>query len=361
MERYLVIGAGINGLMTAYYLAEAGHLVTLIERGEVGKESSWAGGGILSPLYPWRYPTPVANLVKWSQQHYPALIETLKQNTQIDSQLIYNGLLIIDENEIENALTWSNETNTLIEIVNAQQIKHLEPRLGLTPDQAIWMPQVAQVRNPRLVRALKSLITDLGVQIREHTEVSSVQIDNHQVSGIQTPNEFIEAKFIAVTCGAWTRQLFAQLNTSINIEPVKGQMILFKTKPNWIQRIILSQGHYAIPRKDGLLLFGSTLEHTGFNKATTTQAYDSLKDLAYTMIPSLSDYPIENHWAGLRPGSPDGVPTISAHPNIKGLFINAGQFRNGVVMAPASARLLVDLMLEQDTIVDPIAYQLDGA
>jgi glycine oxidase len=358
MDRYLVIGAGINGLMTAYYLAEAGHSVTLIDRGEVGKESSWAGGGILSPLYPWRYPTPVANLVKWSQQHYPTLVKTLKQNTQIDPQLICNGLLITDENEIENAVVWSQETNVPVEIVNTKQIEQLEPSLGLTPKQAIWMPQVAQVRNPRLVRALKSFITDQGVQIKEHTEVSSLQVDNQQVRGIQTTNEFIEGDFIAVTCGAWTRQLFALLNTSINIEPVKGQMILFKTKPDLVQRIILSQGHYAIPRNDGRLLFGSTLEHTGFEKATTTQAYNNLKDLAYTMIPSLTDYPIENHWAGLRPGSPDGVPTISAHPNIKGLFINAGQFRNGVVMAPASARLLVDLMLGKNTSVDPRDYQL---
>jgi glycine oxidase len=133
-------------------------------------------------------------------------------------------------------------------------------------------------------------------------------------------------------------------------------MILYRAEPNVVQRIVLSRDRYVIPRRDGRILVGSTTEEVGFDKSTTPAAMQELESEACRLIPALAGYEIEHHWAGLRPGSPNGIPYILQHPRIEGLFINTGHFRNGVVLGLASARLLADMLLGQQPILDPTPY-----
>lgn len=133
------------------------------------------------------------------------------------------------------------------------------------------------------------------------------------------------------------------------VEPVRGQMIMFETTPGLLRHITLYGDHYLIPRQNGLVLAGSTLEYTGYNKETTEEARKTLTEKALDLMPALSDYSVIRHWAGLRPGTATSVPYIGEHPQIHGLFVNTGHFRNGVVMAPASAQLLTDCLLERDS------------
>ena len=128
--------------------------------------------------------------------------------------------------------------------------------------------------------------------------------------------------------------------------------------PGLLGHIVLRDGYYLVPRRDGLILAGSTLEYAGFNKETTTAARELLAGRALQLVPALSDHRIVNHWSGLRPGSPEGIPYICEHPEIEGLYLNTGHFRNGVVMAPASARLLVDCLLERDSFTAFGPYRL---
>ena len=140
------------------------------------------------------------------------------------------------------------------------------------------------------------------------------------------------------------------------MKPIRGQMLMINSRPGLIKRIVLMDNHYVIPRNDGRILVGSTIEDVGFDKTTTQYAHDILLEFAYGLMPVLQDFKVERQWAGLRPGTPDNIPRIRQHPNIKGLFINAGHFRNGVVTAPASAKLLVNLMLNKPPILDPAPY-----
>jgi len=142
------------------------------------------------------------------------------------------------------------------------------------------------------------------------------------------------------------------------VEPVRGQMIMYQTVPGLLRHITLDRGYYLIPRQNGLVLVGSTLEYVGFNKDTTATARAELQDRALALMPALADYDIVRHWAGLRPGTKDNIPFIGEHPKISGLFVNAGHFRNGVVMAPASAQLLVDCMLERPSFTPFEPYSL---
>jgi len=135
-------------------------------------------------------------------------------------------------------------------------------------------------------------------------------------------------------------------------------MLLLKTPPGWLSRIVLTDDCYLIPRRDGHVLVGSTMEYVGYDKSTTEEAREALSAAAFKLVPGLADFPLVKHWAGLRPGSPIGVPYIGEHPEISGLFVSAGHFRNGVVMAPASARLLADLVLGRTPVLDPEPYAL---
>jgi glycine oxidase len=356
MIEHLVIGGGISGLLTAYYLHQAGAQVCLLERGLVGRESSWAGGGIISPLYPWRYPLAVTQLVQWSQREFPNLVQTLNDATQLDSELVQSGMLILDESNMETALQWGADTHTSISTVNGEQISGLEPLLQDLPQQALWMPEVCQVRNPRLVKALGDYLLKQGVTIRENTEVTAVLSEHGRVTGVQAGQTEFKSNQVAVTCGAWSRSLWPTNDKILPVKPIRGQMLLINSRPGLIKRIVLKDSHYVIPRNDGRILVGSTLEDVGFDKSTTQTAHDVLLEFAHQIMPVLQDYKLERQWAGLRPGTPDNIPRIKQHTEIKGLFINAGHFRNGVVTGPASAKLLVNLMLNEQPILDAAPY-----
>jgi glycine oxidase len=138
-------------------------------------------------------------------------------------------------------------------------------------------------------------------------------------------------------------------------------MLLFKTEPGVIRRIVLEENRYVIPRRDGHVLFGSTLEEVGFDKSTTESARNELHALAIKRFPALENYPVVKHWAGLRPGSPSGIPYIATHPSLEGLYINAGHFRNGVVLGPASARLMTNIVAGTIPIVPQEPYSLEAS
>lgn len=362
MNKVIIIGAGIIGMLTAQMLAKAGVSVTIIEQGYAGKESSWAGGGIISPLYPWRYSEPVTALAQWGQQNYPQALNEIRLNSGIDPQYIQSGLLYLDiEDELQQATQWQHSHGYDFSRLSTKQLKAVEPGLGLSTDavKTGWFsPAIAQVRNPRLVRALQEDLRALGVTIEQQTRALSFITETGTVKGLLTDKGSFYADQVVIAGGAWSARLLEQWFKAPKIAPVKGQMIVFKARPGVVSRIVLSQGRYVIPRQDGRVVLGSTLEFNDFDKSTSEAVLQELKQEAYRIIPALKDYPVEKQWAGLRPGSIDGVPYIGEHPQLKNLYINAGHFRNGVVIGLASCQLLVNQLLAQQPIIDPTPYLL---
>jgi len=356
MADCVVVGAGLIGMLTAQELAARGMQVTILERGQPARESSWAGGGILSPLYPWRYPDPVSELACWSQRYYPDLCQRLEGDSGIDPQWTLSGLLIADVEDRDAAQRWVTRFGAHLEWLDGVSAQQLEPRLGLIPESVAWLPEVAQVRNPRLAQSLRATLENRGVEIRSHSPAQGWKIEAGRVKAVRTPEAEISADYFIVASGAWTTGLLESTGLTLPIEPVRGQMILFKGPPGLVSRITLYKGRYVIPRRDGHVLVGSTLEYVGFEKQTTQQGLQDLKQSAFELIPDLAAQPIVQHWAGLRPGSPDGIPMTGPHPEIANLFINAGHFRNGVVLGPATARLLADQLSGRSPDLDPQPY-----
>lgn len=358
MSDFLIIGGGVIGMMTALQLADAGQKVTLVERGECGKEASWAGGGIVSPLYPWRYDAAISQLSRWSEGVYPSLALRLLEETGIDPEYRQKGLLYLNVDDADKALQWSRQLGKPLERVGPEFVHAKEPGVAMVDDSALWMPTLGSVRNPRLAKALKARLAAMPqVMLKEHCEVGGfVQKDGH-VEGVVTSQGPLMAERIIVCGGAWAAQLLTRLNVQLPVRPVKGQMIAYQAPKGLVQRVVLKDGRYIIPRGDGLLLVGSTLEEAGFDKTTDAAALASLKHSAEAILPALATCPVAHQWAGLRPGSPAGIPFIGALPEWPNVFINAGHYRNGLVLAPASTHLLVDQLLGREPLINPTPYQ----
>ncbi|MGZ9708075.1 glycine oxidase ThiO [Pseudomonas sp. GNP013] len=360
-QQVVIVGGGVIGLLTAFNLATQGLAVVLLDRAGLGQESSWAGGGIVSPLYPWRYSPAVTALAHWSQDFYPQLAAQLFAATGVDPEVYTTGLYWLDLDDEDAALAWAAREGRPLSKVDVSAAHDAVPVLGGGYAQAIYMANVANVRNPRLVKSLKAALLALpGVTIQEQCEVDGFVLDGDTVVGVNTPAGPILGDQVVLAAGAWSGELLAKLGLSLPVEPVKGQMILYSCAPDFLSSMVLAKGRYAIPRRDGHILIGSTLEHAGFDKTPTRFALDSLKASAVELIPGLADAEVVGHWAGLRPGSPEGIPYIGEVPGFKGLWLNCGHYRNGLVLAPASCQLFADLLLEQVPIIDPAPYAPAG-
>lgn len=357
----IIIGAGIIGLATAERLLLQGAKVTILERNQTGQESSWAGGGILSPLCPWDYSDDVTRLTSYSAKQFPAWVAALQKTSGIDPEYETSGMLILSPYDSEIAQQWCSMRGIKIEqravadalsIGNSTKIYN-----GRTHDHALFLPDIAQVRNPRLLRALLKQVMQLGGKIVEDCTVNRLNIAHRQLQSITASCGEFTADYFIVSAGAWSREILGVHALKLDIKPLKGQMLLFKFDKPPLRTILVQNDLYIIPRRDGHLLIGSTLEDVGFNKKITTSARDHLLTHAQVILPSLQKMPIIRQWSGLRPASPNNVPTIGKHPIIRNLMINSGHFRYGVTMAPASAEILVNEITGAPQPFDIVTYQ----
>jgi glycine oxidase len=356
----LIIGGGISGLLTARELRLAGREVMIIDKAGFGKESSWAGGGILLPIYPWRQVQPISALVAISLKKYSALNLELLTATGIDPEWSDCGMLICKNPDRQAASTWCQHYQIFQQSVLPEHAKALNTSF----QNPLWLPDIAQIRNPRFLQAMKAYLLQLGVRFFEHTVINNITLKQRHIQQVCTENQCFNFNELVVCTGAWTADFLKKLlpfeNNAIDlpIQPVKGQMLVFDAQPDTLPYMVLDGDHYLIPRRDGKILAGSTLEDSGFDKSISNNAKQYLYEFATQLLPDLQNYPVCEHWAGLRPGTPTGVPFIGRHPHYSNLSVNAGHFRNGLVMGPASAQLLADLLLERPTNVDSAPYAL---
>ena len=349
---FLIIGGGVAGLSTAQRLLQQGALVTVLERGEVGQEASWAGGGILSPLCPWNYPDEVTRLTTRGAELFSAWAQELHAVTDINPEYETSGMLVLPPFDAQAAEHWCAAHSAY----SVQQVHAADYNL-LAQGDALYLPEVAQVRNPRLLRALRQHVESLGGCITEQCAVSDIVVKNGRVLALTTSSGKFIAQDYIVTAGAWSKEVLGRNALRLDIKPIRGQMLLFKFDLPPLHHIVLQDDLYLIPRRDGYLLVGSTLEDVGFDQRTTHEARDLLWQRAQKLLPSLRDMTLVQHWAGLRPASPHNIPTIGRHPQLDNLYLNSGHFRYGVTMAPASAEILVNEITGAQQPFDVTPYQ----
>lgn len=358
-KHVIIIGGGIVGCMTAMELVNQGHRVTIVERNQIASqtsgESSWAGGGIIFPLLPWLYSDAVNVLTNNGATLYRDISQRLLSETGIDANFEQSGLLLLPEFNRHDAQAWCSHNQ-----VPAQQVKasHFGVQ-SLSGEDALWLPTICQIRPPPLMQAIRQWLSQHNVTMLEHTQLAPLEessLLSHQLKEWQTTTgEKLHADQFVVTSGAWSFELLKETSAKLNIKPMRGQILLYQPKKN-LEQMVYREGFYMIPRRDGYLLAGSTLEDVGFDTSITDSVREELRNKAEAIMPELKNMPIIKHWSGLRPGTPENLPTISAHPTIKNLFLNTGHFRYGLTMAPESAKLITALMSAETPTIDAYPY-----
>jgi glycine oxidase len=324
----IVIGGGIVGLSVAYELAGDSLAVTLLERGEIGREASWAGAGILPPAS-WYVDHPALDAFALeADAAHAELSQRLLDETGIDDEYTRCGAVYhqTPENAAYLSETFARWRSLGVEVV-AQGSTY-----GVAAE--------AQVRNPRRLRALAAACAKRGVRLLTDAPVSGFDIAaDGSIAAVRTPTETYRCGGVCLCAGAWTPELAELGYSHVPGRPVMGQMLLLRPeKP--LDRIVHRYPHYAAPRRDGLVLVGATVEEAGFDKQITESARTELLRAAAQIDPSLANATVMRHWAGLRPASADALPQIGLLPGYSNAWVASGHYRSGLQLAPPTARLV---------------------
>jgi glycine oxidase len=369
----LIIGGGVIGLTTAYFLARDGVSVQLLDRSAPGTEASWAGAGIIPPGNPDGATLPYDRLRAASSRMFPELSQELQERTGIDNGYrVCGGIECFDSGSEEAARSWSWE-GIQSHPLSAVLASKIEPSLRLPCPAAFVLPGMAQVRNPWHLRALLAACDSVGVQIvaqmpivrfRASEQRVEVQIETQmfrsserrvQAAVAESGEEFTAHRFL-IAAGAWTDKLLASSDYRTGVHPVRGQIVLFNPRRQLLKRVVCVDKRYLVPREDGRILAGSTEEpKAGFEKRTTESGVAELQRFAIDLVPALADIPIEKSWAGLRPGSLDGLPYMGPVPGWSNAFVAAGHFRSGIQLSPGTARVMAELLTDR-----PLSLPLEG-
>jgi glycine oxidase len=355
----LIIGGGVIGLTTAYFLGREGARVGVVDQGDLGQEASWAGAGILPPLGKLSgglHPYQLLRLQ--SADLYAPLSAELRERTGIDNGYQRSGGLELTGRDPAVEQQWRTE-GVSFETVDEPAMKRLEPALAAGLGHAYFLPHIAQLRNPRHVKALVLACQGLGVELRAGCPCRGFDRSGSRITGLKSDGETLRADRYLIAAGAWTDGLLEPLGCRPGVRPVRGQIALLQTSPPLLARVVLEGKRYLVPRADGRVLVGSTEEDAGFDKRTTACAIGDLLALAQRLAPGLAHAHLERCWAGLRPASPDGLPFLGPVPGLDNLLVAAGHFRAGISLAPATALVMKELVLGQLLTVPLEAFRLD--
>jgi glycine oxidase len=375
MDDVIVVGGGVIGLSVALELAGQGAAVTVIDQADFGREASWAGAGILPPGNLENAMTPEAKLRALSHSLWPDWAESLAAETGIETGYARCGGLELrsttensDELLADEVELWKAE-GVRLEELDRETLRELEPLVSPQIAAAYRLPDLGQVRNPRLVKALLAACGARGVRMRAGVPAIALQEDNdtdgetddrtRRIMSVQTPSGAVQGGRYLVSGGAWSRGLLSSVGVDVAVAPVRGQMVLLSATPRVFSHVLQTGSRYLVPRDDGQILIGSTEEHVGFFKANTASAVSDLLAFGASRVPALAQARFERAWCGLRPGSADGLPYLGRVAGFDNLFIAAGHFRSGLQMSPGTARLLRQALLDQETDIPLEPFQCD--
>jgi glycine oxidase len=357
--RVAIIGAGVVGLGIAWRLAGRA-TVTVFDRGKAGAGASHAAAGMLAACCEAEPgEEALVALGRESQARWPAFAEELKRASGIDVELRREGTLVLaltadDQAEIAHRLEFQRQLDLPLEWLSAAATRAREPHLAGKIAGALFSPQDHQVDNRKLVQALRIAAESAGVKICEQRPVKEIVVQGGRAKGVAFEDGAIAAADIVVlAAGAWSRSIGGlPPDRRPPVRPVKGQMLSLRmdAAAPLLTHVLWAPGAYLVPRRDGRLIVGGTVEEKGFDDTITAGGMLTLLEAAWRAIPAIEELPIDEIWVGHRPGSRDDAPILGPGP-LEGLFYATGHHRNGILLAPVTADAMARLVL--DEVVEP--------
>ena len=344
----VIIGGGIIGCAIAYELAKQQVDVIVLEKASrVGTEASWAGAGILTSHASTHEPYP--ELCRASLAMYPNLASELKEETNIDIEFIRSGTLSVYFNEAEAAGLIGLADRRVnrgftAEVLTSEQAWELEPAISQNIAGAVLFPEDGHVRNPKMVTALSIGAAKNGAKFLLGTGVTKFIQNNNRVVGAIVNGKTIHANSFVIAAGCWSGLMTAMLECPIPISPAKGQIVLLEAIPPKFQRTIDGLGIYIVPRNDGKILLGATVEFVGYDTTPTVEGVKEMIDAAVTISPELVHSKFVQTWAGLRPYYKSG-PCLGYLPSHENVVLASGHYKNGILLAPITGKLIAELLI----------------
>lgn len=360
----VIVGGGVIGLSVAYRLARDGVAATVLDRREVGREASWAGAGLIPPNTVRVRTNPTVDLRSWSAVLYPEWSAALRDETGIDNGYRRTGGVDVAWTEAEAldlrsaAGRWRAE-GVVFECLAPGDFTRVEPALGPGLRAAYFLPDRAQVRNPRHLRALAAAAAARGAVFRPGEPVVGFETAGGRVTAVHTAAGPVACGTLVLAAGAWTGGLLDGLGVRAPTPPLKGQIVLLRSDRPLLRRIVEHGKKYLVPRDDGRILVGATEEDAGFDTRATPRGVRDLLDEALRLCPVLATAEVESAWAGLRPGSLDSRPYIGSVPGYANAFAATGHKRAGLQLSTATAEVVADLVIGRPPRVDLAPFRLD--
>jgi glycine oxidase len=352
----IVIGGGVIGLSVARELKNRGveRILILEKNAHCGAEASNAAAGMLAPQAEADSADDFFNLCRQSRASYPNFAAELLDETGVDVQLDQTGTLYLafdekDLEEIEKRFAWQRAADLPVEKISREAVLELEPNVSEKVLGALRFPLDWQVENRKLILALVESLQKQNVSLQCSTRVEKILFESGKAVGVVTDKGEIRAQNLIIAAGAWTRA-FSEMPFDSSLEsfikPIRGQMLSFAYQGKPLRHVVYSARGYAVPRADNRILIGATVEDVGFDKSITGNGLLSLLQTAVEISPELGSLTISEIWAGLRPASADNLPIIGEFPEKSNLYFATGHYRNGILLAPLTARLIADKIVE---------------
>ena len=344
----VIVGGGLIGCALAAELAARGQRVTVLERGEPGDEASGAAAGMLSPQADAREPGSLFELGLESRGLYPAWIDALRRETGVDPGFRRLGLLRCafrdeDADGLFSSFAWQLGRGLAVEDRTEPALRaEIDGRLSPEVRRAVFFPEEGAVEPRTLTRAAWLCAAGRGARVLTGTAVRRFLLEGGACRGVETDAGTLRAGAVVDAAGAWAA-FDEGVTFPIPVHPVRGQIVRLRIDGPPLRTQVSSDEVYLVPRPEGEIIVGSTLELVGFRKAVTAEAIERLLAAAIRLIPALRAARVDAAWSGLRPGTPDGLPILGESP-VPGLFFATGHFRNGILLAPVTAALVADVV-----------------
>jgi glycine oxidase len=354
-----IVGGGVIGSSIAFELAAEKLKVIVLDRQQPGQEASWAAAGMLSPGPDSPEALPLVPLAKESFRLYPDFVSQVEEASRRSTTFVREGALQIfsgthAEPERQRMAAEFQELGIAFEPISLNDARKLEPSLGpaayaaaLVPDEAVVDPRV-------FTEAVLDAARHRDVETRHDCPVTAVLRNGNRCEGVIAGGEKIAAKFVVVAAGAFSAGI-DWLARYAPTHPVRGQMVALRPRNFSLQRVVRAERGYLVPRCDGRVIAGSTLEDAGFDKHVTPVGIRKILDAALELVPGLANAEIVETWAGLRPGTPDNLPVLGP-TDIEGLLIATGHYRNGILLTPVTAKLLREWILTGRVLMNTSAF-----
>jgi glycine oxidase len=352
----IVIGAGIIGCAIARELARRGSSVITVERDSPGRRATWAAAGMLSPFGESGGGGPFLELADESLGRFAGFVHSLHEETGIDVEYRTNGKMHVSlgaaDDDLRRLAANPAASRFDITLLDGDAARKMEPELTHAVSSALFVGRDHRINNRLLAQALLASAVGAGVQFRTANPVAALTTKHGTTTGVRLASgEQLTAGHVVLAAGAWSAQLEG-LPRTLPIRPIKGQMFSVDSRARgsgrpaqpMVERVIHAPSCYIIPRDDGRLLIGATVEDVGFHKGATLRGVSGLMAAAVELLPGIAELPLVETWAGFRPGTPDGLPILGADPAARGLIYATGHFRNGILLAPATAACVADLV-----------------